>query len=280
MLRMITDLAGTNGAFSLADAEFFYPDLMFGEGWQDTARDMFAQSKWKDRLYELIGQLSDGTVYLGSLARGEIQIVGIRRVIAHRFWIEVQYHVLMPPKSPGGEPVPAMFAGIMVAGKFNPGASALIVPDRDHVALVKNYRFHGCHMETLPGQGKGWRLECPRGGTRPGETMEQTAIREATEEAGIVASDGMKAHSLGEVEPDSGILMSTVGLYAVCGVGIDSSKVHLDVTEAPTETVVLEVDQVLEMIKGGEITCSMTIASVMMALLKDIIRSKRFGAAQ
>lgn len=277
-----------NGVFGIGDAELFMVDTPLGEGAGDTLRAKFSLSQQRDLLTTLPEMLVDGTFNVGDLSRGEIHITGVRRVWSHRYWSEIQLSVEMPPKKPGDAPSKAAFAGIMVAHKFRPGASALIVVDPDHIALTKLYRFHAAYAETLPGKGKGWRLECPRGGFKPGETPAECALREASEEAGIRIdpSTGLKpggsadqwdtrAISLGEVEPDSGILLSTVALFAITGAQIDRSAVKLDVTEAPTETVVLEVDRALEMIERGEITCSMTITSVMRALLKGIIRSKK-----
>lgn len=274
---MIEAPQSLNGILGLGDVEVFYLDVPLGEGAEGNLRRKFALSQQRELLTQLPTLLIDGTIGIGDLTRSEISITGVRRVITHRFWSEVQFSVEMPPKRPGDAPVKAAFAGIMVAHKFRPGASALIVVDEDHIALTKLYRFHGCYDETLPGKGKGWRLECPRGGYKPGESPEDGAIREATEEAGVKRGPETEVISLGEIEPDSGILMSSVALFAVTGVEIDRGTVHLDVTEAPTETVVLSVDRVLEMIDSGEITCSMTIASVMRALIKGVIRSKKLS---
>ena len=278
--NLIPAPANLNGVVGLGDAEVHFVDVPLGEGAEVNLRAKFALSSQRAALMALPGMLSDGTIGLGDTSRGEIHITGVRRVWTHRFWSEVQFNVEMPPKAPGGAPVKAAFAGIMVQHKFRPGVASLIVVDEDHIALVKLYRFHSNYSETLPGKGKGWRLECPRGGFKPGETPEAAAFREATEEAGIAASPSNPAGTiipLGDVEPDSGILMSTVGLFAITDVEVDRSKVHLDVTEAPTETVVLEVDRALELIASGQIICSMTITAIMRGLLKGVIRSKSFA---
>jgi predicted NUDIX family NTP pyrophosphohydrolase len=178
--------------------------------------------------------LQDDTIYRGDIALGEIEITGVRRIWTHRFWSELQFSVRMPPKTPGGEPVSAAFAGIVPAHKFHPGVSALVIVDEEHVALIKMYRFHGSPFAVLPRQRKGWRIEAPRGGYKPGETPDSGALREATEEAGIAQRPDTQVIDLGMVEPDSGLLMSQVALRAVRNVDIDRNKVHLDVTEAPT----------------------------------------------
>lgn len=261
----------------LGDAEVFFVNVPLGEGAEGNLRQKFSLSQQRGFLGELGAMLTDGTIYLGDTSRGEIQITGVRRVWTHRFWSEVQFSVLMPPKAPGGEPVPAAFAGIVPVHKFHPGVSALVIIDEGHVALIKMYRFHGNPFAVLPGQRKGWRIEAPRGGYKPGETPESGALREATEEAGISQRSDTEVIDLGMVEPDSGLLMSQVALRAVCNVDIDRNKVHLDVTEAQTETLVLSVDRVLQMIGDGEIVCGITIAAVMRALAKGLIRASSFG---
>lgn len=269
-----------NGVLGLGDAEVFVVDMPLAKGAEANLRQKFSISGQRAALAGLPALLSNGTMHLGNLDAGEIHITGVRRVWTHRFWTEMQLHVQMPPKKPGDAPIDAAFAGIMVAHKFYPGVSALIVVDHDKIALTKIYRFHGCYRETLPGRGKGWRLECPRGGFKPGESPEAGALREAGEEAGVTvraASDedpGTEVISLGAIEPDSGILMSSVALFAIRGVDIDSAKVHLDVTEAPTETVLVSVDDALRMIQRGEISCGITIASITQALVRGIIRAK------
>lgn len=266
------------GVVGLGDAEVFFVNVPLGEGAQTNLRQKFSLSGQRGFLGELGVMLEDGTIYLGDTSLGEIRTTGVRRVYTHRFWTEVQFTVEMPPKSPGGDPIKAAFAGIVPAHKFQPGVSALIIVDENTVALIKMYRFHGAVFATLPGQRKGWRIEAPRGGYKPGESPEAGALREATEEAGISQRADTQVIDLGVVEPDSGLLMSQVALRAVTGVDIDSSKVSLDVTEAPTETLVLSVDKVLEMIGNGEIVCGITIAAIMRALAKGLIRSSSLGA--
>lgn len=57
---------------------------------------------------------------------------------------------------------------------------------------------------------RGWRWQCPRGFSDPGESGEQAAARELKEELG---ADPLAVHPLGEVEPDSGSLGSRPRFY-------------------------------------------------------------------
>ncbi len=260
-----------NGTIGLGDAEMHFCDMPLGEGAQHVLREKFALSSQREMLHHLPAMLNDGTIYLGDLARNEIQIVGVRRVYTHRFWTELQLSVKMPPKKKGGEPISAAFAGIMPGHKFEPGVSVLPIVDRTHVVLIENYRFHGCSAETIPGRGKGWRKESMRGGYRPGEDKFAGAKREAGEEAGVRVKEDAKLTDLGQVEPDSGLLMSRVDIVAIQGIEIDETLVNLDVTEAPTKTLVLPVKDVARMISRGEITCGITVMGFTRALLQGLI---------
>ena len=64
-------------------------------------RAKFADSKRKAALQEIVDELTNGGLYLGKVAEGEIEITGIARIISNRFWTEVEYSVLFPPKADG-----------------------------------------------------------------------------------------------------------------------------------------------------------------------------------
>ncbi len=82
-------------------------------------------------------------------------------------------------------------------------------PKRDRVLLIEQYRF-GVHMR---GDPRPWVLEPVAGRIDPGETPEQTARREAIEEAGITIGD---LHRIAAYYPSPGAvsewLISYVGI--------------------------------------------------------------------
>lgn len=234
-----------NGVVGLGDAEVHFVEVPLGEGAEGNLRKKFALSAQRKAIRHLATSLSDGTLNRGDLSRGEIHLTAVRRIYTHHFWSELQMGVEMPSHD-GGTPKKAAFAGVIPAHKFFPGASALPVIDRDTIVLIKRYSFHSCYSETIPGHGKGWRIEAPRGGAKPDESLADCALREASEEAGIKAGPDISVTRVGTTEPDSGILMASLGLFVIEGIEVDRKIVHLDVTESPTDTIVISVDTALD----------------------------------
>lgn len=125
--------------------------------------------------------------------------------------------------------------------------------DDDHVVLVRQYRYV---------QREDFRWEMPTGGIKPGETPEQAAQRELSEEAGYKA---------GQLTPISiyytskSVCDETAYLY----LGTDLTR-H---TLPPDDTEFLEVqtfafDDVLAMVRSSDIRDGMTVTAVLHAALR------------
>ena len=124
--------------------------------------------------------------------------------------------------------------------------------DDDHVVLVRQYRYV---------QREDFRWEMPTGGIKPGETPEQAAQRELSEESGYQA---------GQLTPISTYFTSksvcdeTAYLY----LGKDLTRHALP----PDDTEFLEVqtfafDDVLAMVRSSDIRDGMTVTAVLHAAL-------------
>lgn len=108
-------------------------------------------------------------------------------------------------------------------------------------------------------------LEIPRGFGKT-SNAETEATRELKEETGLTAN---RLLSLGEVHPNSGLLMSTVHLFAaVC-------NDHKDAGVADNNEVIgfqwMQSQEVFQLVANNKITDCFTIASLLRASLKNLL---------
>lgn len=142
---------------------------------------------------------------------------------------------------------------------LHPGAVVILpIVDRDHVCLLRNYRF--VIGDTL------W--EVPAGTLEPGEPIEQAAIRELAEETGYVAKNWRYLN------------------YFYASPGVLDEKLHLfvaqDLTPGPArpeadeqlEPRVVPWADALKMVFDGTITDAKTATAI---LLWDRLRSSDAG---
>lgn len=230
-----------------------------------SVRAKFAESQRHEALKAIITELEDGSLYLGDVTKGEIQIVGLARILTNRFWMEVEYSVLFPPKTAGGEPVPGSYRVIRWNAGVENGAAVLPITSTGDVVLTKMFRH----------ATRSWCIEAPRGIRKPDEAIEQCGLREAGEESGVSTTAGSQVSDLGTYDPDTGALMSKPRLLAVTNCEVDEGLVNRDVSEAIAGTIVLPAQRVWEMIESGEITDGFTIAVMTKAALKGTVPFKR-----
>ena len=115
------------------------------------------------------------------------------------------------------------------------------------VSLVLNYRHAIQSFE----------FELPRGGSKAGETPEQTALRELREETGFEIA---KAKFLGSFPPDSGVMSSIVPVFS--GMVLAEKSAKHDKTEAIQGKYLFSIEEIkaalrspdksLEVMIGGE----------------------------
>jgi hypothetical protein len=55
-------------------------------GTRKRVRKKFSQQRKKDTLLVIISELEDGSLYLGDVTKGEIQITGLKRVVQNDFF--------------------------------------------------------------------------------------------------------------------------------------------------------------------------------------------------
>lgn len=132
--------------------------------------------------------------------------------------------------------------------------------DDDQVVLVRQYRYV---------QKEDFRWEMPTGGIKPGESPEEAAQRELSEEAGY------RAASLVPVSiyyTSKSVCDETAHLYL--GYGLSQHKLPPDDTEF-FEIRTFPFDEVLRMVRESEIRDGMTVTAVLHAALHRMNHSTK-----
>lgn len=133
----------------------------------------------------------------------------------------------------------------------HPGA-ALVVPldGEERVLLIKQWRH----------AAGGWLWECPAGTLNPGETPEQCARREVTEEAGVVAG---KLDHAGYIFTAPGFCDEKIHIFIARD--LQPAAGHHDDDEVITEVRPVHLEECLAMVARGEICDAKTLAGLLHA---------------
>lgn len=242
------------------DYSFFDFGNSLPPGSLENARMKFSQRRQGDVLEEIVKELDDGTLYLGDWTLGEIEIIGINTIAQNRFWSEVEYKVLFPPKN-GSTPVEGFYRCIRWNAGIIPGASALCITTSNEVVLLKSFRH----------AARRWALELPRGAIAPGEDAEQCAWREAQEETGVIRTSSSVAYELGSIEPDTGILMTQPKIFLLKNVEVDVVKVNRDLTESVMGPVIMSLKEFKGRIASNEIKDSFALSALCMSQARGLL---------
>jgi ADP-ribose pyrophosphatase len=132
---------------------------------------------------------------------------------------------------------------------LHPGAVVILpVLDRDHICLLRNYRF--VIDETL------W--EVPAGTLEPGEPIEKAAARELLEETGYVAK---KWRNLGYLYASPGVLDEKLHLFIAEDLTPGPPQPEAD---EQLEPVTVAWNEALQMALNGTIKDAKTITSILL----------------
>jgi ADP-ribose pyrophosphatase len=134
--------------------------------------------------------------------------------------------------------------------EFGQCVGVLPFVDRDHVVMVRQYRY--------PAQ-ENHRWEMPTGGVHPGETAEQAAQRELMEEAGYRAGELIWVSSY---HTSKSVCVETAHLYI--GHDLVAEAALPDDTEF-FEHAIMPFDEVLQLVVESEIRDSMTVIATLHA---------------
>lgn len=132
---------------------------------------------------------------------------------------------------------------------LHPGAVVILpVIDRDHICLLKNFRF--VINETL------W--ECPAGTLEPGEAIEAAAARELMEETGYTAK---KWQSLGFLYASPGVMDEKLHLFVAEELTPGPARPEMD---EQLEPQIVPWTTALKMALDGTIKDCKTITSILL----------------
>jgi ADP-ribose pyrophosphatase len=130
------------------------------------------------------------------------------------------------------------------------GGSCVLCEKDGKILLVKQFRYP--YKEEL--------LELPAGKLNPGETPEQTAIRELEEEGGIKAE---KVEKLFDIYPTPAYTNEIIRIYKA--VEIRETAIKLDDDEF-LESVWMDKNTLKEMVKNGKIKDAKTLIALLSVL--------------
>ena len=133
---------------------------------------------------------------------------------------------------------------------FADAVGVLPFVDDDHVILCRQYRY-------IFGENHRW--EMPTGGVKPGESLEQAALRELQEEVGYTAE---RLEWVSSYYTSKSVCVETAHLYL--GYGLSRSALPADETEF-FEIATFHFDDVLEMVNRSEIRDSMSVIAILHA---------------
>lgn len=247
-------------AISIQDVEVVFVNSSLPDGAEKNLRIKFAESQRRTVVEQIVAELTDGTLYRGDWRKGEIEITGIKKVISNRFWTEIDYEVLFPPKQAGATPPAGSYRVVRWNAGIEPGTAVLCLTRNGDVVLTRNFRH----------ATRSWEYEIPRG-LRADETLEECGLREASEEAGITPTADSRVIDLGQFVPDSGMCLQIPRLLLVTNVEIDEDLCSRDVSESAITTLVLKQEEVCQLIDSGKIRDGFTIAAMLKAGLKGYV---------
>lgn len=185
--------------------------------------------------------------HFGDVSQGEIQVIVDPEEMAEiekqtgrevgilkrdRYWLWVNDACAFPNGTKG------VYGRILWAQSLeaNPGVAVMPITSEGKVILNCNFRH----------ATRSWEIELPRGGVNPGETPEAAAIRETSEETGMLVDSLIR---LGEIAPDTGLTNTIVPIYAAKV--IDKQTAQPEDSEAIEEILSLSIQEIKQAFLQG-----------------------------
>lgn len=165
--------------------------------------------------------------------------LGTRLVYANP-WLSLREDTVIRPD--GSE-------GIYSVLELPESIGVIAIRNDDHVALVRQWRYVHGKMS----------LEIPTGSSEDGETIRQAAERELREETGLRAGSWV---SLGSIDNSNGATTDVAHMFLARDLELGDIEVQ---PEERIELVWLPFEEVFKAVMNGEITESVTVASVLKA---------------
>jgi ADP-ribose pyrophosphatase len=159
-------------------------------------------------------------------------------VMEDRFWIWIRDAV----RSPSG--AEHTFNRIVSKADLNENPGAAVLP----IQTVNGVKMISLQLAFRYATNS-WEWEIPRGGSKPGETSEETARREIREETGFELKNLV---ALGSITPDSGLTASVVPIFL--GDVSSEGEIAHDKTEAIQGKYLFSIEGLKEGLKKGSLS--------------------------
>lgn len=224
-------------------------------------RGKFSMEAAEAAVKGVLAELTDGSLPLGDVTNGEIEIMDIRSVVATPWFILTEHKVRFPSPTHGPPVEGTYFRGQFNSGVEN-GSIAIPITRAGQVVFSKQYR-HG---------PRGWRYVAPQGIRKPNESFEECAKREALEEAGVTLTQDSRVIELGPVEEDGGFCFAKPHVFAITNVQAEVHSIRPDVSESRTSNLLLPFGDMRERIRKGEIRDNATLGALLLAEYNDLLR--------
>ena len=201
------------------------------------------------------------------MTQDDIEI--LQRETAYRGYFRIDRYRLRHRTYAGG------WTGEMVREIFERGHAAAVLlydPDRDQVVLIEQFRM-AYHAAGQPA----WQLEIVAGIIGEGESPEDVACRETTEETGCVAGD---LEPIQEYMPSPGGCTERVTLYCARIDAATAGGIHgLAHENEDIRTVVMDADEAIARLDAGRLINSpLIITLAWLARHRERLRAKWLGA--
>jgi ADP-ribose pyrophosphatase len=168
-----------------------------------------------ERVSAVLNQLRTGTIPLGTVANGELEVMKITSAAfgPREKWEAWNMLVRGPAANANGY---VEFPYFWIGPREVVAAVILPLTTDGQIVLVHQFRHHL----------RRWTWEVPRGGHRAGESLKDAALREGAEEAGISPTDSSQIISLGRYAPDSGCMACEVELFLATNIVVGKRRVQ------------------------------------------------------
>lgn len=171
------------------------------------------EQPFADRVVEVLSDFRDGRVPLGDVRQDELEIV---RLLSVAFGPRNKWEAWnMIVRGPARNSIGYVEFPYFWVGPRKAIVGVLLGIKKDgSVVLVRQYRHHL----------RRWTWEAPRGGCKVDESLESGALREGSEEAGILLTDTSQVISLGHYAPESGCLAYEAELFLATNVELGERR--------------------------------------------------------
>lgn len=232
---------------------------------RDSLRSRFSWQGYKKTIEEIIDEFEQRPSR--SWKDGEIEKVAIAYIEIDQFSSTVYFWVKCPPVQGGIEPDHKIFKAVrMPTGNKKIGAVGLPLTSEGKIILTHQYKL----------AAECWMLELPRGLKDRNKEVDnlEAARRIVSNEIGADIPEGTGT-IIGETRGDTGAIMGITEIVLFRNVSYDTNKIRARRDKTHSEIHVEEYTpaEIIDLISQGQITCGFTLAAIMHAISKGVIKT-------